>query len=120
MSQYVGQLGMYGWPMVILSLTNIFLVIWYAVRLFGSEPKTSSDINRIMIIAGLVLAIGFYSHFSGLQSGLAMFGQFSPPMFASGYALSLEALKLGLAVSIWSGVFWFGLRLRLQQVSTQS
>ncbi len=120
MAEYVGQLGTYGWPMIILSLTNGLLIIWYGVQLFGRKPKTSPDINRIMIIAGLVLAIGFYSHYSGLQSGLAMFSQFSPPMFASGYAMSLEALKFGLAVFIFSGLCWFGLRLRLQQKSVDS
>jgi hypothetical protein len=120
MSEFMGQLGMYGWPMIIMAITNLFLVIWYGMKMFGSEPSRTLDINRIMILAGLILAIGFYSHYSGLQSGLAMFGQFSPPMFASGYALSLAALKFGLAVFILSGFAWFGLRIRLQQLTTAS
>jgi hypothetical protein len=120
MFDYIGQLGLYGWPMVIMAVLNVVLVIRYAVKLFGQDPDQSVDINSIMILAGLVLTIGAYSHYSGLQSGLQMFGQFTPPMFAGGYAVSLNPLLFGLTVFIFSGCFWFGLRFRLRQIATHN
>ncbi|MFT5141982.1 MAG: hypothetical protein ACI80V_002024 [Rhodothermales bacterium] len=117
MFDFVGQMGTYGWPMVILALVIALLVIRCALKMVGQEADGSVDINSVMILAGLVLGMGAYSHFSGLQSGLQMFGQFPPAMFAAGYAISLTALKFGLAVFILSGFAWFGLRFRLRQIS---
>jgi hypothetical protein len=114
--EYIGMLGTYGWPMVLLAAVNAVLVVLFATKLFSSNAQKAPDINSIMIIAGLVLALGAYSHFSGLQSGLQIFGQINPAMFAGGYAVSLIAMKFGLSVFIVSGFCWFGLRFQLRRV----
>jgi hypothetical protein len=106
------SLGTWGPVLVLLAVSNAFLVIRYAASLFRQEPDASTDIDRIMILAALALAIGAFSHYSGLSSGLKMFGQFGPEMFAAGYAMSLDAMLFGIAVFCVSTVFWFALRIR--------
>ena len=117
MFNFISQLGTYGWPLVIIALTNVFLIFRYGIKIFGREPDRSVDINRIMIFAVLALTLGIFSHFSGLYLGLRLFAQFSSAQFAAGYAVSLLALLFGFAVFIVSLIFWFALRLRLQSIS---
>jgi hypothetical protein len=116
MPGYMGQLGTWGPALVLLAVANAFLVISCTVRLFRHKPDPSTDIDRIMILAVLALAIGAFSHYSGLSSGLNMFGQFGPEMFAAGYAMSLVAMSFGLAVFCVSIIFWFALRIRRQSL----
>ena len=117
MLNFIGQLGTWGPLLILLTLANIVLVIRYSLKLFGSQPDTSTDINKIMILATLVITIGAFSHFSGRYSGLQIYGQMSPAMFAGGYAVSLIAMMFGFVVFIISTLCWFGLRFRLQSLS---
>ena len=117
MLNILGQLGSFGPLLIILALSNLFLVFWYGKKLFGSTPDRSADINKIMILAVLALAIGALSHYMGFYSGLKLFGEFSTAMFAAGYAVSLLPLMFGIAVFIISTIFWLGLRTRLQSLT---
>ncbi len=117
MLNFIGQLGTWGPLLILLTLAIIVLVVRYGLKLFGSEPDKSVDINKIMILATLVITIGAFSHFSGLYSGLQIYGEMSPAMFAGGYAVSLIAMMFGFVVFILSTLCWFGLRTRLQRLS---
>ena len=120
MLNFIGQLGSWGPILIILTLSNIFLVVRYALKLFGKKPDQTADINKVLIIAVLVMAIGAFSHYTGLYSGLQIYGQLSPAMFAGGYAVSLIAMMFGFVVFIFSTVCWFGLRIRLQRLTTST
>lgn len=120
MLSFIGQLGSWGPVLLLLTLANLVLVIRYGVKLFGKDPDGSVDINQIMIVAMLVFAIGAFSHYSGLYSGLQIYGDMSPAMFAKGYAVSLIAMMFGCVVFIFSTICWLGLRMRLQRVSIAS
>lgn len=117
MLNFIGQLGTWGPVLLLLTLANAFLVVRYGIRLFGSNPDKSVDINQILVLATLVLAIGAFSHYSGLYSGLQIYGELSPAMFAGGYAVSLIAMMFGFVVFIFSTICWFGLRIRLHSFS---
>lgn len=117
MFNLISQMGLYGWPLVTLALAIVFLVIRYGIKLFGSAPTKSVDINQIIILAVLALALGVFSHFSGLYMGLRLFTQFSTAQFAAGYAVSLVALLFALVIFIISTIFWFVLRLKLHSIS---
>lgn len=117
MLEFINQLGTYGWIMIMLTLSILFYVIKYSIQLFAKKSTTSLDINRIMIIAVVILAIGALSHYLGLFMGLQMFGHFSTAQFAAGYATSLIALMYGLVVFIVSTICWFVLRLKINSVS---
>ncbi|MEM8487390.1 MAG: hypothetical protein AAF564_17690 [Bacteroidota bacterium] len=116
MFNFIGQMGTWGPLMVLLTLANLALVARYSIQLFGSNPVKSADINQIMIVAMLVVAIGAFSHYAGLHSGLLIYGQMNPAMFAGGYAVSLVALLFGIAVFIVSTLCWFVLRLRQRRL----
>ncbi len=120
MFNFIGQLGTWGPILILHTVSNIFLVARYGMKLFRSKPDTSADINQILILAVLVVAIGAFSHYSGLYSGLQIYGELSPAMFAGGYAVSLIAMMLGFVVFIVSTICWFGLRVRLQRLVQSS
>ncbi len=117
MFNFIGQLGTWGPLLLLLTLAIVFLVVKYGLKLFAGQPDKSADINNIMILATLVIAIGAFSHFSGLYSGLQIYGEISPAMFAGGYAVSLVAMMFGFVVFIVSTLCWFALRIRLQSLS---
>lgn len=117
MLDFIGQLGTWGPLLLILAIANTFLVVRYTMKLFGPTPDASVDINRIMILAVLTLAIGAFSHYSGMYMGLKLFGDFSSDMFAAGSAMSLVALLFGFIVFIVSSFCWLGLRIKLQSLS---
>ncbi len=116
MLNFISQLGTYGWPLIFIAVANVVLIIKYMLTLFGNKSDKFIDINRIMVLAVLALAVGVFSHFSGLYLGLQLFGQFTTEQFAAGYATSLLALLFGFAVFIVSLIFWFILRIKQQSL----
>ena len=117
MPGFLGQLGTWGPLLILLTLANAFLVVRYGLKLFGRNPDATVDINQVMIVAVLVLAIGAFSHYSGLYLGLQIYGEVSPAMFAGGYAVSLIALLFGFVVFIVSTICWIGLRMKIQSLA---
>lgn len=119
MMEFIGQLGTWGPLLIVLTLVNVALIVRYALKLFGGSPDQSVDINRILVVAILVVAIGAFSHYAGLYSGLQLYGQLSPAMFARGYAVSLIAMMYGFVVFIISILCWFGLSIRLKSIRSK-
>lgn len=117
MLNFINQMGMFGWPLVILASVIVFMVAKYSIKIFGNHHDTTVDINRILILAVLALSLGIFSHFLGLYQGLQIFSQLSSAQFAAGYAVSLFAFLFGLVVFIVSLICWFGLRLRLRSIA---
>ena len=116
MFNVINQAGILGWPMVLLLLINIFLAVKYSLKLFGSDEETNVDINKIIFIGILALSLGVFTHYLGLYQGLQLFQFLSAKQVASGYAISLVALMLGLGVFVVSGILWFYLRIKLNSI----
>ena len=116
MFNVINQAGILGWPMVLLLLINIFLAVKYSLKLFGSDEETNVDINKIIFIGILALSFGVFTHYLGLYQGLQLFQYLSAKQVASGYAISLVALMLGLGVFVVSGILWFFLRIKLNSI----
>lgn len=113
MFNIINQAGILGWPMVIIALTNIFLVAKYAIKLFGTDENPNVDINKIIFLGVFAFSLGGFTHYIGLYQGLQVYSYFSPDQVAEGYAVSLVALMFGLGIFIVSGICWFLLRSKL-------
>ncbi|MGD9900885.1 MAG: hypothetical protein AB7T22_17300 [Calditrichaceae bacterium] len=119
MLNVINQAGILGWPMALIALGNIYLIVKYGIKLFGSKKSNNVDLNNIIFLGGFALSLGIFSHYLGLYEGLQIYSYLSAEQVAGGYATSLIALLLGFVIFIVSGIFWFSLRIKLNSNSLE-
>jgi len=112
----INQMGVFGLLLTILFLTNIFLSVKYAVKLFSKKDSSNFDINKLIFVGVFSLAVGFFSHFLGLYEASQFITQFNNTQIANGYGQSLLPLLFGFIIFFISCISWFSLRSKLRKL----
>ena len=115
---FVTQAGPLGIPLAIIALLVVAKFVKSAANLFGSSPAAGTDISGIKTLGSLALALGAFSTLLGLYQGLQIFSMLSTEQVASGLALALPSVLLGLVVYIISLVLWFVLSVRICKLNS--
>lgn len=117
MIQLVRQSGQWGWLLLLLLVVILGLTLQAVIRLRRARrhatARTLHGINAILFWGGVSVALGFLGQFSGLYLALATVShaeKISPSMVAAGFADSLAAPTLGLALGLLSVLLWLALR----------
>jgi hypothetical protein len=109
--QFIKTSGMFGVPLLILSLVILGLIIRAAVAL-GKKPAEVATFS--ILFWGFVAAVlGFLGQCSGLYNGLTAISRASeldPRIVQQGLAESFTTTLWGTALLLVAGVAWFILR----------
>ncbi len=114
----INQMGPLGWIFVILAVAIVFKAIKSAVKLFGKGSDTKVDLNGMIYLAIVGLAVGVFSCLLGIFQGLQIFSQLSSAQVAAGFAQSLLAPLVALFIFILTTVFWLLLRWKMRKVQS--
>ncbi len=115
---FVNQTGPLGLALALIALLTIGKFIKHAMNLFGHSPAVNADISGIKTLGSLALALGTFSTLLGLYQGLQIFSMLTSEQVASGLALALPAVLLGLVIFILSQVLWFVLSVRICKLNS--
>ena len=118
MISFINQMGPFGWVLVLIALSNVVLAGKYAARLFAGSANTNVDLNGLVYLAGIGLAVSVLGHLLGVYQGLQIFAQLSTAQAAAGFGQSLQVLLLGWLIFLLTFVVWFVLRLRLRKLQS--
>jgi len=114
---FIEQSGMWGWLLLVLLAVILALAGQGVVRLRRARreeaARTLYGINAIFFWGGVSLLLGFLGQFSGLYLALTSLppaAKISPSVIAAGFAASLTASTLGLAIFLLSALLWVSMR----------
>lgn len=116
MSLFLKQCGLFGMPLILISIVNIVLFIVSVRRLVNARretaPRTVNGIHAILFWGAASAVLGFLGQHSGLYNALTAIGrarEISPPIVAQGIAESFTTTIFGLTILVLSAFAWFGL-----------
>jgi len=111
------QCGVFGWPLLLIAISNIVLFFVSVVRLSQARPEDAPrivyGINAILFWGALGGVLGFLGQHSGLYHALTAISRaraISPNIIAMGLAESLTTTILGMTILVLSAIAWFVLR----------
>ena len=115
--------GIVMWPQLFLLIVVMCLSIWKTIELLIgsklSKYRLELGLNAILFWGGIAAIIGFFGHFWGIIMAfneIAAANDISPAIMAQGYSVSLIAVTFGLLILLFSGICWFLLRWRCNQL----
>jgi biopolymer transport protein ExbB/TolQ len=113
---FLKQCGMFGWPLLIISIVNIVLTVVSAIRVSQARPenaaRTASGISAILFWGGVSAVLGFLGQHSGLYNALYAISrakEISPNIVAEGFAQSFTTTIFGMTILVLSALAWFAL-----------
>ena len=113
---FIRQCGVFGWPLLIISIVNVVLVLVSVARLSKARPEDSPQIlygiHAVLFWGALSAVLGFLGQHSGLYKALTVISQaqeISPNLVAQGFAESLTTTIFGLVVLVLSALAWYAL-----------
>ena len=105
--------GLYGWPLLAITITNLVLVILTIMKLAGDRPGNGSGlhhrVNSILFWGMIAAVTGLLGQYHGIYKGLNAIisaTAISPPLIAQGFAESFTTTLWGLTVFVISAVLW--------------
>lgn len=109
--------GMYGWPLLILTIVVVVLAIVRAAQVFGRTRPSSVGIHAILFWGGVSAVLGVLAQCHGIYNAMGAISQareISPQIVAMGYGQALSTTLWGLSLFLFSAVVWFVLVGRTQ------
>lgn len=113
----LNQVGIFGFPLLLVALTVIYLTARYGVQLWGTHPESGVDINLVLYVGVFGLALGLFSCFLGLYEGTKIAAYLRSEQLADGIGRALVSLLAGFAIFLLSACSWFVLRMRRRKLS---
>jgi len=120
MLQIFKEMGMYGPPLLIISIVNLALALRCVVGLAASRPAAPNSVNAILFWGGVAALLGFLGQHTGLYHALNVISgakQISPPLVAQGFAESFSTTIFGMTILLLSAIAWFALGAWNRKVS---
>lgn len=116
MFDFINQLGMFGFPLLIIVVAILVLTVKHSMALWGSRKDTTVDINSIIYLGMFSVVLGLYSHFQGMYQASGILAHLKPAQIAAGYGQSLRALLYGFGIFFLSAIAWFVLRYKCRKL----
>ena len=116
----INQIGMFGWPLVLITVATVGVFVKHAVVLFGNGAQANTEISCVKFFGLLGLSLGIFSTVLGIYQGMQIFSMISSDQAATGFSRALLALLFGLFIFILASIFDFILRVRLQKLQSGS
>lgn len=107
------QMGLYGWPLLLLAIVVAVLIIVRGVQARGSranDPGLRNGLNSILFWGAIAALIGFLGQYHGMYNGLnaiAAADELSPFVIARGLAQSFTSVIFGLTTFLFAALAWF-------------
>lgn len=121
MSYIFKSAGLYGWPLLILTIVVVALAIVQGAQVFGRRRPGSLGIHAILFWGGVSAVLGILGQCHGIYNAMGAISQareISPQIVAMGYGQSLSTTLWGLTLFLFSAVVWFVLVARTQGART--
>lgn len=112
MFDFINQLGMFGFPLLVIAITILALTIKFSLALWGAKQDSTVDVNSIVFLGMFCVVLGLYSHYLGMYRASGFLAKMKPAQIAAGYGQSLRALLYGFGIFCLSAVAWFILRYK--------
>jgi len=119
MLQFFFQCGIFGWPLLALTIFNAVMVVRLGIGLWRgvgvADATVEHRINAVLFWGAIGLLIGFLGQHSGLYHALRVIAsaeRISPRLVAVGVAESLTTTLFGMTLFLGSALAWFALRGR--------
>ena len=117
------QMGIFGFPLIIISVVVVALAIKKAVDLFGGgdleTARLENGLHAIIFWGGVGAVLGVLGQASGIYNALGVISrasEISPQITAMGLAESFTTTIFGLTILIVSAILWFVLYTRYRRV----
>jgi biopolymer transport protein ExbB/TolQ len=117
------QMGIFGFPLIILFVVVVVLAVKKATDLFGgrelSPAQMENGLHAILFWGGVSAVLGVLGQVSGIYNALSVIAratEISPQITAMGFAESFTTTIFGLTILIVSAILWFVLYTRYRKV----
>ena len=116
MLTYFFKCGIYGWPLLIMSLVIAGLIVRSVLKLAASDKPLDaafeSSLNAIVYWGVIAAVTGFLGQYHGIYNGLSAViraTEIDPHIVAAGFAESFTTTLWGLILFVVSAMVWLGL-----------
>lgn len=113
MLSFFKQTGVWGFPLLVITVANVVLVIRSAVRMTGATPETAprivNGINAVLFWGAFAAVLGFLGQFTGIYNALGAIinaTEIAPRLVMLGLRESFTSTLWGLNLLVWSAVAW--------------
>jgi biopolymer transport protein ExbB/TolQ len=117
------QMGVFGYPMVILSIVVVTLAVKKAVDLFGGRELTPAQmengLHAILFWGAVTAVFGVLGQITGIYNALNVMArakEISPQVTAMGFAESFTTTLYGFTALLVSAILWFVLFDRYRKI----
>lgn len=113
MLTYFKQCGVIGFPLLIITVANIVIAIWCAVKIAGAggerDPRINNRLNSILFWGALSAVLGFLGQYTGIYKALGAIinaTEISPRAIMMGLRESFTTTLWGMHLLVWSSAAW--------------
>ena len=113
MFSFFEQTGVWGFPLLVITVANIVLVIRSVAQIpkatLETAPKISTGINAILFWGALAAVLGFLGQFTGIYNALGAIiraTEIDPRLVMMGLRESFTSTLWGLNLLVLSAVAW--------------